>query len=108
MSRSLGRERLVLFFEKLVSGGLQGEEMYGKVLTLSGTQDAEGTPILLTSYSVDRVVRLWQLPDFADRGHLNAITNSVAVASWQAFLFAGDYSTGNVKVWKWRTPGMAG
>lgn len=80
---------------------MQGES-FGKVLMLSGTTDIEGKSVLLSSYSEDSVVRLWQLPDFSDRGHLNAIKSSVAVQCCQHYLFAGDYYSGNVKVWKWR------
>ena len=80
---------------------LQGDP-FGKVLALSGTTDIQGKSVLLSSYSDDNVVRLWQLPDFTDRGHLNAIKSSIAVQCCQQYLFAGDYATGCVKVWKWK------
>ncbi len=80
---------------------MQGS-VFGKVLTLGGTTDINGKSVLLSSYSEDNVVRLWQLPDFTDRGHLNAIKSSIAVQCCQQYLFAGDYASGNVKVWKWR------
>ena len=85
---------------------MQGDELFGKVLALGGTTDGQGKSVLLTSYSQDSVVRLWQLPDFAERGHLNAIRNCIAVICCQAMLFAGDYISGNVKVWRWKPPGL--
>lgn len=75
--------------------------MFGKVLALSGTTDREGNSILLSSCSMNRVVRLWQLPDFSDRGHLNAI-NTTAIACSQGHIFAGDYGIGGVKMWNWK------
>ena len=46
---------------------------YGGVLALGGTMDTEQRPVLLASHIADEVVRLWQLPDFAERGELTRI-----------------------------------
>lgn len=74
---------------------------FGKILALQGTIAPDQEDILLSSCSDEDVIRLWQLPEFRDRGHLNAIRNCRAITCGQGHIFAGDYTTGNVKVWKW-------
>ena len=85
---------------------LQDEGMFGQVLTLTGTVDPTGKPVLLTSYSLNNQIRLWELPTFTERGHLNAIKNAMSVACSQSLLVAGDYVSGAVKVWRWKAAGM--
>lgn len=80
----------------------QGTAPFGKVLTLSGTTDKGGSSVLLSGYSGNRNVRLWGLPDFSDRGCLNAI-EAIAVACSHDHIFAGDYTRGSIKMWRWKT-----
>lgn len=81
---------------------LQGHSAdFGKILALCGALAPDNQDILLSSCSKDETIRLWQLPDFTDRGHLNAIRNCRAVICGQGHIFAGDYDSGNIKVWKW-------
>lgn len=52
-------------------------QLFGGVLAIAGALDAAQKPVLLASHNEDRVVRLWELPTFAERGELSAVG-----ASW--------------------------
>lgn len=47
---------------------------YGGVLAIAGALDGAQKPVLLASHNEDRVVRLWELPTFSERGELSAVS----------------------------------
>eukprot|EP00208_Stichococcus_sp_RCC1054_P002296 CAMPEP_0206138416 /NCGR_PEP_ID=MMETSP1473-20131121/3309_1 /ASSEMBLY_ACC=CAM_ASM_001109 /TAXON_ID=1461547 /ORGANISM="Stichococcus sp, Strain RCC1054" /LENGTH=420 /DNA_ID=CAMNT_0053531851 /DNA_START=427 /DNA_END=1689 /DNA_ORIENTATION=+ len=80
-------------------------QQYGGVLAIAGVADAVGTPVLLATHNDDHVVRLWELPTFAERGELSAVHDARAlVAGGPAGLIVTGDKHGTVKVWKWKPP----
>jgi hypothetical protein len=57
----------------LASCDLQTQQ-FGGVLAIAGALDAAQKPVLLASHNEDRVVRLWELPTFSERGELSAVS----------------------------------
>lgn len=78
------------------------EAPYGGVLAMAGALDAKGTPVLLASHNEDRVIRLWELPTFAERGELSAVHDArTLVAGDPGVILTGDRH-GTIKMWKWK------
>ena len=49
-------------------------QQFGGVLAIAGALDSAQKPVLLASHNEDHVVRLWELPTFAERGELSAVS----------------------------------
>lgn len=81
------------------SGGKATE--FGGVLAIAGTLDGQQKPILLASHNEERVVRLWELPTFAERGELNSVHDARALTTGgPGYIVTGD-KHGTVKMWQW-------
>lgn len=78
------------------------------ILALCGLQDPQGRAVLMASYNGERLMRLWELPSFAERGALCDVNNARAMAGFAAgrLVVSGD-EHGRVKVWRWVDPGAA-
>ena len=61
--------------------------------------DPSQKPVLMASHLVENIVRLWELPTFAERGELSAVRDARALgaASATGLLVSGD-KFGVVKV----------
>ncbi|GKU89409.1 hypothetical protein SLEP1_g3547 [Rubroshorea leprosula] len=70
------------------------------LLTLCGTPDFEGKPVLLCSCN-DNSVRLYDLPSFSERGKIFAKQEIRAIEAGPGGLFFTGDGTGQVRVWKW-------
>ncbi len=49
-------------------------QQFGGVLAIAGALDGAQKPVLLASHNEDHMVRLWELPTFAERGELSAVS----------------------------------
>jgi hypothetical protein len=49
----------------------QAPQRFGGVLAMAGSLDAEQRSVLLASHNDDEIIRMWELPNFADRGELS-------------------------------------
>ncbi|GLT36013.1 hypothetical protein SLA2020_104180 [Shorea laevis] len=70
------------------------------LLTLCGTPDLEGKPVLLCACN-DNSVRLYDLPSFSERGKIFAKQEIRAIEVGPGGLFFTGDGTGQVRVWKW-------
>lgn len=86
-------------------GWLQAEN-WGGVLSISGALDAAQKPLLMASYNDDGCVRLYDLPTFAERGHLPAMRDARALAAAPGDILAAGDNHGTVKLWRWRAAPM--
>ncbi|CAL8461859.1 g1390 [Coccomyxa elongata] len=81
-------------------------ENWGGVLSISGALDAAQKPLLMASYNDDGCVRLYDLPTFAERGHLPAMRDARALAAAPGDILAAGDNHGTVKLWRWRAAPM--
>eukprot|EP00793_Prasinoderma_coloniale_P004417 PRCOL_00000177-RA len=80
-------------------GGNQGETY----VTMCGTADGEGKAVLLCANPLDNVVRILELPTFADRGIISERKEVKAIAAAGPYIFVG-VDNGSVKIFSWRQP----
>ena len=73
------------------------------ILKMVATTDPNNATVLMASHLSEGQVRLWELPSFAERGHLNAIKDARAMAALPGRMIAVGDQHGTVKVWQWRT-----
>ncbi len=66
---------------------VQGMTEFGACLVLGGSSDPNSNSVLLSGYDQEDQVRLWQLPDFTDRGRLPGITSTRALQCCQVGTF---------------------
>ena len=57
----------------LQGGAASSRTLAPGILTMQGTLDAQGTPVLMVTYLNDSLVRLYELPTFASRGVLTPV-----------------------------------
>lgn len=84
---------------------MQGNTASGGILKMAGAVDSAQNPVLLTSHVGDSLVRLWELPTFADRGELRAADARALAAGLAGLIFTGDRG-GTLKVWRWKAGAM--
>lgn len=70
------------------------------LLTLCGTPDFEGKPVLLCACN-DNSIRLYDLPSFNERGKIFAKQEIRAIETGPGGLFFTGDGTGQVRVWQW-------
>jgi WD40 repeat protein len=76
------------------------------VLTLCGTVNAAGEPILIASYD-DSSLRFFVLPTFEARGRMTLRAPVRALSAVSPGVFVAGDENGGVKVWQWTPPGAA-
>jgi hypothetical protein len=72
-------------------------------VTMCGTADGEGKPVLLCANPLEGAVRILELPNFVDRGVITERQEVKALAAAGELMFAGVVN-GSVKIFKWRQP----
>lgn len=79
-----------------------GLQEFGAVLAMTGMQDSMQRSVLAASHNEENIARLWELPSFAERGHLNQMRDARAMTIGpDGLIFSGD-AIGVIKVWRWR------
>ena len=78
-------------------------QAYGSVLAMSGMQDGMQRSVLAASHNSENIARLWELPTFAERGHLNQMRDARALTSGPDGLIVSGDAIGVIKLWRWRT-----
>lgn len=102
---SISESELLLHYAGVIRVGVVQKQEFGGVLALMGSVDTANRPVLMVSHTDDNLVRLYDLPSFADRGHLPGVSQGRALAAAGRILISGDQK-GIVKMWQWKTEAM--
>ncbi|CAA6673621.1 unnamed protein product [Spirodela intermedia] len=100
---SCSLDRTIKVWAATESGSLEvtytHNEEYG-ALVLAGMPNGHGKPVLLCSCN-DNIVRLYDLPSFAERGRIFSKEEVRAIQVGPGGLFFTGDRTGELRVWKW-------
>ena len=78
-------------------------QAFGAVLAMTGMQDGMQRSVLAASHNEENIARLWELPTFTERGHLNQLRDARAMTTGPDGLIISGDAIGVIKVWRWRT-----
>ncbi|KAL6748420.1 WD40 repeat-like protein [Haematococcus lacustris] len=72
------------------------------IITMAGTSDAGGNPVLMVAYNAEPCVRLYKLPDFSCRGVLTPAGDVRCLGTVPGTVMLIGDTQGHVRVFQWK------